>query len=475
MGRKERFYVDIMAVNPEVTGSCKPNVVTLPNPNLPKIRFLVDCGLFQEKDYEELNNSFPFKPENIDFCLITHNHIDHIGRLPLLIKKGFRGKIYTTYPTSNLISLALWDSHKILKESSKRKHNNSQQLYQSINVEQTLDKVVACNYNEEIQINDYIKVTFLTNGHLIGASLIYVNITYPGFKDINLLYTGDYKGSNIFFEVDLIPEKLKKIPMTIIQESTYGYMNSEEIQPCFEKNVIEQLQKEKTVIVPVFALGRSQEILYLLKQMQQKGQINTSIPIYLDGKLAQQYTSMFIKKDLGLKEEMKDFLPQNLDFVNKVSRELVVRSSKPKIILTTSGMCSYGPAQTYLANYISNPKAFIHFTGYLAEGTLGAKLKNTPSGEEVMIGGVNRRRFASIEYTTEYSAHAKADEIIDFLNQFEDLKVVLIDHGEAKVKEQFVRRIFKEINPKDVEILGNQYVYRIGSYGLIKTMPTKFL
>lgn len=475
MGRKERFYADIMALNPGVTGSCNLVVVTLPNQELPKIQFVVDCGLFQEKSVEELNNDFPFKPENLDFCLITHNHVDHIGRLPLLVKKGFRGKIYTTKPTKRLISFALWDCHKILKNTYKRKQKCHQLLYQRGDVEQALSQVEACNYGEEIHINEHLSVTFFNNGHLVGAALIYVKITYPGYQNLNLLFTGDYKGSNIFFDVDPIPEALKSIPLTLIQESTYGCMNTIEMKPCFEKNVLKCIQNGGTVVVPVFSLGRSQEILYELKLMQEEGKLSTSIPIFFDGKLALQYTSLYVRGDLGIKEEMKNFFPQNVTFVDRASRISVLENTESKIILTTSGMGSYGPAQTYISNYVGKQGVLIQFTGYTTEGTLGNRLKHTPYGEEVEVGGINRIKLASIEYTTEYSAHAKADEIIDFLNQFECLKVVLLNHGEAYVKEQFAKRIKKEINPKDIEILGNGYFYRIGPHGLIKTMPTKFL
>ena len=474
MGKKERFYADIMALNPGVTGSCNLVVVTLPNRNMPKIQFVVDCGLFQEKSEEILNKSFPFNPENLDFCLITHNHVDHIGRLPLLVKKGFIGKIYTTEPTSKIISLALWDCHKILKGSSKRKHKCDYLLYQSADVEQALTQVTSCNYGEEIQINDYVNVTFLKNGHLVGAALIYVKISYPGYQDINILFTGDYKGSNLFFDVDPIPEKLKKIPLTIIQESTYGYMQTEEMKPCLEKNVINFIQNGGTVVIPVFSLGRSQEILYKLKLMQKEAKLSTNIPIFFDGKLAQQYTSLYVRGDLGIKEEMKDFLPENVTFVDRASRPSVLSNAESKIILTTSGMGSYGPAQTYIAHYVSQQGVLIQFSGYTAEGTLGARLKNTLYGEQVAIGGFERIKLAQVEYTTEYSAHAKADEILEFLKQFSCLKLVLVNHGEANVKYQFAKRIIEEINPKDVEILGNQYFYRINPYGLIKAMSTKF-
>lgn len=472
MGKKERFYADIMALNQEVTGSCTLVTVRLPNEYLPRIRFIVDCGLFQEKNGENLNEGFPFDPEKLDFCLITHNHVDHVGRLPLLVKKGFRAKIYTTEPTSRIISFALWDCYKVLKGVSKRKH--SKHLYRNEDVMQTLSLIKSCKYAEEIQVHENVTVTFLSNGHLVGAALIFVKITYPGYEDINLLFTGDYKGENAFFDVDPIPEYIRELPITIIQESTYGDMNTDEMIPCFKENLLSCIEKEGIVVAPVFSLGRSQEILYELKLLQEEGKLSTSIPIYFDGKLAFQYTNLYIRGYLGIKTEMQDFFPENLTFVDRANRNAILANNSSKIILTTSGMGSYGPAQLYISHYIRNSGALIHFTGYTAEGTLGARLKATPNGETVEVGGIITKKLAQVEYTTEYSAHAKADEMITFLKQFKNIKLVLVNHGQADVKETFAERIIDEVNPKDVGILGRNYFFRVNPYGLIKTLPTKF-
>ena len=152
----------------------------------------------------------------------------------------------------------------------------------------------------------------------------------------------------------------------------------------------------------------------------------------------------------------------------------MLESTDKKIIVTTSGMGSYGPAQTYIPEYISRPKALIQFTGYTAEGTLGRRLKDTKKGEMVQVGGLIVKKSAEVEYTNEYSAHAKADEMIIFLNQFKNLKLVLVNHGEEDVKKVFAERIVNEVNPKRVGILDREYFFRVNSYGLVKTLSTKF-
>lgn len=470
MERKCRFYVDIMAMHEEVTGSC--NLVIVKFPNGETLRFVVDCGLFQEKEYDELNSELPFNAENVDFCLVTHVHVDHIGRLPYMVKNGFSKPIYATKTTCKLLPLALNDSFRVLYSVSKRK--NVKCLYSNVDVDKTLSLLKPCSYNETIQVHENIKVTFLNNGHLIGASLILVQINYPGHEDINLFFTGDYNNKNMFFDVNPIPKWILDLPLTVVQESTYGDMDTSEIYECFQNNIKKCIKNDGTVIALVFSLGRAQEILYILKTMQNEGKLDVKIPIYFDGKLAIKYTNLYIKDGLDIKQEMRDFLPQNLTFINdKASRNEVLYDVNKKIILTTSGMGSYGPAQTYIPEYISRENALIQFTGYTVEGTMGDRLKRAELGDMVEVGGLIVKKRADVEYTTEYSAHAKANEMIKFLKQFNNLKLILVNHGEIKVKNIFAERIINEVNTKRVGLLGRQYFFRVDSYGLVKTLPTK--
>lgn len=471
MGQKDRFYADIMAMHPEVTGSCILVIVKLPNGETR--RFVVDCGLFQEREYEENNEKLYFNPEGIDFGLITHNHVDHIGKWPYIVKKGFWRRIYATQTTCKLMAISLEDSHKVLKDLAKRKHANC--LYEEEHVNQTLKLLKPVKYNETtVIIEDGIKATFFTNGHLVGAAIILVQISYPGYEDINLLFTGDYNNKNVFFDVMPLPEWVLNLPLTVIQEATYGDMDATDIEKCFKQNVLECIANSGTVVVPVFSLGRSQEILYEMKCMQEEGLLDKAIPIYFDGRLAFRYTEKYLKDDLGIKEEMLDFLPDNLKYVDGEMRTKILEDRDAKIILTTSGMGSYGPAQIYIPEYITRSNALIHFTGYCAEGTLGYRLRHAQENEIVEVAGMLVKKRAKVEYTKEYSAHAKADEMIEFLEQFNNLKLVLINHGQEKTKNTFAHRVVEEVDPKRVGILGKEYFFRVNPYGLIKTMSTKF-
>lgn len=476
MGNTNRFYVDVMALHKEVTGSCILNIIKFPDGSTKEV--LVDCGLFQEMDYSELNKNLPFKASDIDYVIVTHNHVDHTGRLPLLVENGYRGNIYMSSSTSKLIPYALEDSYKVLKNKSKM--SNEPQLYSDSAVEETLKLVKGYPFEESIWLDDNIKLTFFMNGHLPGAIIVLMQIKYRDssnkrYENINLLFTGDYNNKNIFFNVNPVPKWVHQLPISIIQEATYGDMDSTTVEYVFEKNILNAVAESKEIVIPVFSLGRSQEIMYILKSWQDQGKLDKNIPIYLDGKLAMRYTNLYLKDGLDNKEECREFLPENFNYVSDCeTRKSIMNDNIPKIILTTSGMGSYGPAQTYLPAYLKRPNALIHFTGYCAENTLGRRLYDCAKEDKIDVAGLQVKKSADVQFTSELSAHAKADELIDFLRPFEDIKLLLVNHGNSDKKEIYANRVIDEINPKDVGILGRDYFFRIDGYGFVKSFTTKF-
>lgn len=474
MGCKSRFHVDIMDLHDSVTGSCHLLVVTFPDSDDEKLKFVVDCGMFQKEEEKNENNaSFPFNPSGVSFCLITHAHVDHIGRLPLLAKKGFSGKVYATETTCKILPEALRDCWRISK--SKSKDSGMSMAYDEEDVQTIVHNSVPCQYRAPIKVHDRIDVYFFRNCHLPGASIILVKIKYPGEEDINILFTGDYNDKSSFQPEVSIPQWVLDLPLTIIQESTYGTTNTQEIVPCFENNFLKAIGERKTILCLVFSLARAQEILYILRKLQDEGKLDPNIPIYLDGKLAIKYTNMYAKGELDINPEMCDFLPENLTWVDKPVRNVLLEESSCKVILTSSGMGSYGPARTYIPAFLERKDVIMHFTGYTAIGTLGRKLKDTPKGETVEVAGMVLRKRADIEYTSEFSAHAKADTMIKFLKQFTNLKLVLVNHGEQEVKKAFAARILDEVTTKNVGILDSSTLFRINTWGCIKTIPTKFI
>ena len=471
MGKKERFYSDIMAMHPAVTGSSILLVTKFPNAE--NLRIVVDCGMFQERIYDDYNEALPFNPEAVDICLVTHNHVDHTGRLPLMVQKGYDKKIYATADTCRLLPPALHDSLNVISDIAKRK--NKKCLYKEADVDRAIDLLEPCEDGKTIKIHEHVKVTFFINGHLPGAASILVQLSYPEQEDINILFTGDYHNKNIFFDVPKLPQWVLDLPLTIVQESTYGDMDTSEIKPCFRENVARCVNEGGSVVVPVFSLGRAQQIAYEIKCMQKEKMISTDIPIYLDGTLAHKYTNMYLKGYLNIKEEMRDFLPENLTFVDSAIREAILQDNKCKIILTTSGMGSHGPAQMYIPEYVRRKNAMIHFTGFTTEGTMGHRLKTAEEGKTVEVGGMMVKKLAKVEYTNEYSGHAKANEMIDSLNQFSNIRLVLINHGPIDTKEKFAERVLDETNARNVGILGREYLFRINHYGFVKSMTTKFM
>lgn len=482
MGNSNRFYIDIMALHNEVTGSCILCIIKFPDGTTK--RLVVDCGLFQELEYSELNTRLPFDADNIDYVVVTHNHVDHTGRLPLLVKNGYRGDIHMSHTTTKLLPNALYDSFKVLK--NKAKMANEPQLYSEGDVDETLKLVKGHNYEETFHLtnsaecNKDIKLTFFMNGHLPGAVIILMQVKYRDnsgkrYEDINMLFTGDYNNKNMFFDVRPVPKWVHQLPITIIQEATYGKMDSTQIEPVFESNILSAIAQGKEIVVPVFSLGRAQEIMYILKLWQMQGKLSTDIPIYLDGKLAWSYTNLYLHDGLDNKEECKNFLPENFSYVaDPETRSSIMSDGKCKIMLVTSGMGSHGPAQTYLPVYLRRPNALIHFSGYCAEGTLGRKLYECTTGDKVDFSGLKIVRRADVQFTSEFSAHAKANELINFLRPFENIKFFLSNHGNLDSKEIYTDRVVDEINPKDAGILGRDYFYRIDGYGLIKPLSTKF-
>ena len=471
MGTKSKFHADIMCLNEEVTGSC--HVCVVKTPNNETIKFIVDCGSFQESDYYKYNYTFSFNCNGLDFALVTHNHTDHIGRFPLLVKLGFRNDIYATELTKVLMHESLKDSCSILGRVAKR--NNSKPLYDTKDLKTTLELIKGVPYFEEKQVHEHVKVTFLDNGHLPGAALILVNVSYPGEEDINILFTGDYSSKSDFFNIREIPKYIFDLPLTIIQESTYGETYSDSVVPVFKSNVLKAVNEGKIIIVPVFSLGRAQELMLTVKNMQDSGDLDENIPIYVDGKLCIIYTKIYEEISNIFKDESKDFLPKNLTFVDKEIRASLMLNTECKIIFTTSGMMTYGPAPQYISNYISSENALIHIVGYSAKDTLSSELKDTKNLEFVKVGGIMKQKLCDVEYTIEFSSHAKLDEILDFLKQFNNIQLLLINHGKNECKENLAKESILNHLAKNVAIESRSTFYRIGRYGLIKELTTKFL
>lgn len=466
MGKSDRSHLYITSLNPEVTGSLNQVVVQLPNGR--EIIFIVDCGLFQEDEYNYLNREhFAFDCSKVNFVIITHNHADHMARLPLLAKEGYRGKYYATTQTAKLMPIALGNSFQILNEDAKKRKEKP--LYDEFDLENVRKNIIPCELGEVEYVDPNVKVTFFDNGHLIGAAMVLVQISYPGEEDINLFFTGDYKPKSMLRDVDPLPDWVYELPVTVVTEATYGYMDSDEISYHFVDDVIETVRNGRTAVIFVFAQGRAQEVIYELNFSKLEKRLNSQMQIKLDGKLAHEYTRTYLRDDMGVKPEIRELL-KNYEPITPEMRQEIIRSKEQQIILTTSGMADHGPAQVYVPEFVTRSNVDMYFTGYTAEKTLGYKLQHPEEDGCVTVMGRKLKVNAQIKSTNEFSSHAKADEIIELLQRFKHLNFVLINHGETQVKEQFAERVANEVHVKKVDVLGGNYTFKVSRYGYLKHM-----
>ncbi len=474
IGRNKGFYANAYLRNPEVTGSA--TLVSAHWPDGRNVRFLVDAGAKQGSDNNDFYNCFfPFNVGKIDFIILTHGHHDHQGLLPVVVRQGFRGPIFTHYANSILMATSLYDSCKIADQCTNRP------LATVNEVETTLDLVVGCRTKTILKPDKNIRIVFYTNGHLVGAVLTLVVISCPGEEDINLIFTGDYKESNVFFNVEMAPKQVRDLNISaIFCESTYGDVDSTNpmFEKCLMKNTAQALKEGKTVLYGAFAQGRYQEALFNIKMWKQKGIIPESIPVIADGKSAQEFTVKYMYNDLGIKKIMKNFLPKNTKFVPrnrermKYRRE-IIEDNHPKIIISPGGMISYGPIQNYVNEFISRNDVLIHLLGYCSPESQGYKLLNTPIGEKVKYGGNEHVKYCEVKKTAEMSSHAPRNKLLNLIKTFPYTKSIIICHGETETKQKFREYLLDNLELSEDEIVSSSpdVGYRIQANGIVEQFP----
>lgn len=473
--KNEDFYVEAFSRSSSVTPSCNRFKVHFPNGKT--FQFLIDCGLCQgEPDASSKNWVIPFDVEEIDSVFVTHNHVDHIGLLPLLVKQGYCNPIFASYATYNLIDVALYDSCKIKDPAT------GYRLYNVEDVEKTLKFMVGCCYKRVIKPHKNIKVVMYLNGHLIGAAIILVQISYAERENINLLFTGDYNDKNMFFHVDPLPESVQNMHISsLFTESTYGDIDSDDSKfaPCIIKNTREAILQGKTVVFPAFAQGRYQEMLLYLKNMQERNLLPLDVPIWGDGYSSLEYTKRYRFCDLGVKKLRTDFIPQNFYPVDrKEKREIrrsIIANEQPKIILAPGGMGNYGPIQSYICKYIEREDALIHYLGYCSPESKASVLMEADYGEEVSYAGVPLTKRCEFKWSGERSAHAKRNELRAFAQSLNDLSSVFITHGEPETRIKYGDYLKDYLNPSTkIDNLDPEYVYRINTNGIIDMYSSHF-
>lgn len=419
-------------------------------------KFLVDCGMFQGREEleEENYNPFDYDPKEIDFMLLTHAHIDHSGRIPKLYNEGFSGPIYAQKATCDLCSIMLPDSGHIQemeaewknKKRLRKGQETKPPLYTAEDAIKSQELFVPVKYDEIIQVDENIYVRFNDAGHMLGSSIIEVWTKEDG-KETKTVFSGDI-GNN---DIPLLssPTMIESCDY-LVMESTYGsrlHMKNDEKAEIFLDVVSETIDNGGTVVIPSFAVGRTQEILYELEKIKEKKhdeEFNRKyktlmkVPVYVDSPLAISATEIFKKNTDLFEDEIREKIEAGnnplefpgLKFTRTADESKALNESQePSIIISASGMCDVGRIKHHLKHNIWNPKSTILFVGYQAPGTLGHSIVN--GAKKVTIFGEEMAVNARIEYIEGYSGHADQEWLMNFVYSFiSKPKHIFLVHGE---------------------------------------------
>lgn len=482
------FKAYLSAYHNEVTGSRILLGISFPDGK--EYRLLIDCGYFQEVQYRYLNYVDDLDPTTIDAILITHNHIDHTGLLPKMVKQGYKNPIYMTEITRELLPKYLMDSAdqqednaKYLRDKFPGDEWKFNALYHREDVDRTIKLCHGVKYQKTLEILPGVKVTFFVNGHILGASMILVQCTAYSRKPLNFLFTGDYRLKNPFYEVPELPDWLKKMELIMVHESTYGTTDSSNIKVCFRRHLLEGFERGEDILIGAFAQARMQEILFDLKKMQDECLIPEEYKIYVDGPLGIKTNFAYEEILRTFSPEKSDFMPKDIQIVDPKSRESFFSLEGKKILVTTSGMLSNGPARNYVPMFLERENAMIHLTGYAAEETLARTLLEAKRAETIQIGNKPYKKRAIIKTTREKTSHATRDEMLGFINKFTNIVFLAVNHGASEVKSDFEETIVSQCpRIQRVDILSRDYVYCIYQFGnkedkfsnvIVKKMPAK--
>jgi metallo-beta-lactamase family protein len=414
------------------------------------LKFLVECGMYQGEDAEEINKAaFDFNPEEIDYVFVTHAHLDHSGMLPRIVKEGFKGRIITTSATKDLLEIMLYDSAHIQESDTEwltRKALRAGNppvipLYTTEDVRNVMPLIDIKKYGEIFHIGNGIKYRFLDAGHILGSGTLELWFQ-DSPKEKKIVFSGDIgkKGNPI------VKDPLNPVEADfIVMESTYGnrlHKPSKESIDELVDAVKTTLKRGGNVYIPSFAVGRTQDLLYILNNLLRKKRLY-NINVYLDSPLAQEATQIYLSHPECFDEDAKKLFTTKdhndsikLHFVQSAQESMALNKIKSGIIVIAgSGMCEGGRIRHHLKHNLWRSECSVIFVGFQGKGTLGRKIVD--GAKTVHILGEEIAVKASIYTINGFSAHADQAELIEWISFFKDSPEVFIVHGEEEVSMVF--------------------------------------
>ncbi len=471
-----------------VTGSC--HLITTDN-----YKVLLDCGQYQGgKAQEEMNfEAFPFDPAEIDFLILSHAHIDHCGRIPLLVKRGFNGLIYCTDATADLLGIMLKDSghiHEQEAEWQNRKNERAgrplvQPLYTEKEAEESLKYVRPVLYDQLIELNDEMHIVFNDAGHILGSGVIELWVedkSKEGKENVSkIVFSGDLG----VMERPILrnPTIIKKADY-VIMEATYGNRlhpeNSMDVDKLIDI-ILETAARGGSTIIPSFAVGRTQEIVFELNRIfdnpnDPRQKKLEQVKVYVDSPMATEATEVFKKNAQVFDEATKDYIRagdhplefNNLKFTQSTDESKWLNFDKnPKVIISASGMCEAGRIRHHLKHNLWDARNSVVFVGYQAEGTLGRSLLD--GEKEVTLFGEKIQVKAKIHNLEGFSAHADMNGLLDWLRGFQKApKEIFLVHGEPDAKLDFAKTVKDQLGYDTIPVIVNsEYELEIGGSEVI--------
>jgi len=459
-----------IGANHEVTGSC--TLLSWQGKYA-----VIDCGMEQgQNEYE--NAPLPVPASAISCVFLTHAHIDHTGNLPLLYRQGFRGKVYTTRATTNLCAIMLADSAHIQMQDAEYKSRKAQRAgkppvepaYDMNDVHELLKCFRPCDYDEDIWVDDGLMVRFTDAGHMMGSASVSLTVR-EGDAQKKIVFSGDV--GNLHQPILKDPVLVKSADYLVI-ESTYGDRSHQrsEVNPTqLLADIIQRtLDKGGNVVIPAFAVGRTQEMLYMIREIKMRGMVkgHDGFPVYVDSPLAAQATAVFLQCDASCVDpETLEIMEQGENPIAFDGMEITVSADEskalnanktPKVIISASGMCDAGRIRHHLKHNLWRAESAVVFVGYQAQGSMGRMLQD--GRKEVRLFGETVQVACEIQTLPGVSGHADQEGLMRFVDGFTEKmpQQIFVNHGEHEPAENFAADIRERHHVKvDVPYSGSTY------------------